>query len=218
METIPVNMAFLVVLNQTGIIWGWVLSHWVELVGALAGMVYIFLEIRQNAWLWPVGIVTALFYILVFFQAKFYADMSLQVYYVAISIYGWHQWTKGKFVQDKIQLPVRKTGWQLGILLFLVSLAIYWVIAFILVRYTDSPVPYGDAFTTALSIVGTWMLAKKLIEHWYVWVIVNMVSVGLYIFKELYPTTILYLVYLIMAIIGYFVWRKSGVKGTVKIW
>ena len=190
----------------------WLTDHYIEIVGALAGIVYVFLEIRQSIWLWPLGIVTSAMYIWVFFTSKFYADMGLQTYYVLISVYGWYWWLKGgkKFNTDS--LPVTKVSIKLSATLLLVFIALFGIIWFLLVNYTDSPVPVGDAFTTALSIVATWMLARKIIEHWILWVIADLVSMGLYIYKGLYPTVVLFAVYTAMAIIGYREWRKTLVE------
>ena len=187
----------------------WLTDHYIEIVGALAGIVYVFLEIRQSIWLWPLGIVTSAMYIWVFFTSKFYADMGLQTYYVLISVYGWYWWLKGGKKYNTDSLPVTKVSIKLSAILLFVFIALFGIIWFLLVNYTDSPVPVGDAFTTALSIVATWMLARKIIEHWILWIIADLVSMGLYIYKGLYPTVVLFAVYTAMAIIGYREWRKT---------
>lgn len=187
----------------------WLTDHYIEIVGALAGIVYVFLEIRQSIWLWPLGIVTSALYIWIFFTSKFYADMGLQTYYVLISVYGWYWWLKGGKKYNTDSLPVTKVSMKLSAILMFVFIALFGFIWFILVNYTDSPVPVGDAFTTALSIVATWMLARKIIEHWILWIIADLVSLGLYIYKGLYPTVILFAVYTVMAVIGYREWRKT---------
>ena len=133
--------------------------------------------------------------------------MSLQFYYVAISIYGWWCWLHGSATGDTLQ--VTRTAHVLWLKLMSVSVLLFIGIAFVLVRFTDSPVPYWDALTTALSIVATWMLARKKVEHWLVWVVVDAISIGLFIVKELYPTTLLFFVYTILAIYGYFEWKKE---------
>lgn len=189
----------------------WITSHWLEVFGALTGIIYVFLEIRQNIWLWPVGIVTSSVYILVFFSSKFYADMGLQVYYLFISFYGLWAWKYGtrkdiKNSSQDIPLRVEHTPIHLIHKLIVVYIIIQLSLWYILAYHTDSPVPAGDSFTTALSVVATWMLARKYIEHWLIWIIVNIVSMILYIYKGLYPTTILFMVYLIMAVVGYREW------------
>jgi len=147
-------------------------------------------------------------YIYVFFVAKLYADMSLQFYYVIISIYGWIIWSKGSS-KHKDELPVTHLSRKLFLVLFGVSMLIYVFISCVLVNFTDGSVPYWDAFTTALSIVATWMLARKILEQWLVWVVVNAVSLGLYLYKGLYPTSILFFFYTVLALYGYFQWKKD---------
>jgi nicotinamide mononucleotide transporter len=197
----------------------WIAHHWLEVFGALAGILFVILEIRQNIWLWPIGIVTSAVYIIVFFSSKFYADMSLQFYYVAVSIYGWYIWSYGKKRGNEVVTEVttaessslavtgtpRKIIPALIIAWLLLHLSIYIILEF----FTDSPVAFWDSLTTALSIVATWMLARKYIEHWFIWIFVNIVSMILYIYKGLYPTVILFAVYTIMSFIGYREWRRD---------
>ncbi len=133
--------------------------------------------------------------------------MSLQFYYVAISIYGWWCWLHGSAAGNT--LSVTKTDLSTWIKISVASVLLFAVIAYILMNYTDSPVPLLDAITTALSIVATWMLAKKKIEHWLLWVLVDTISIGLFAYKELYLTTILFFVYAVLAIYGYYEWRKE---------
>ncbi|MEA1887792.1 MAG: nicotinamide riboside transporter PnuC [Bacteroidota bacterium] len=195
---------------------GWLADHYIEVFGALTGIVYVILEIRQSIWLWPVGLITSAIYVWVFFASKFYADMALQSYYVVISIYGWYWWLKGGEKYDSDSLPVTRVSMKLAGILLFIFLLLFAGIWYLLFNYTDSPVPVGDAFTTALSIVATWMLARKIIEHWILWIIADFVSMGLYIYKGLYPTVILFAVYTVMAVIGYREWRKTLINGMVE--
>jgi nicotinamide mononucleotide transporter len=228
----------------------WITAHWLEIFGAAAGIIYVFLEIRQNIWLWPVGIITSAVYIIVFFTSKFYADMSLQVYYLVISFYGWYVWRYGSKattatsaglygesvaastteataetdttapaddnssasqIDTAISVPLRvsRTPRTLIIRLAAIYLALHAGMWYVLANFTDSPVAFWDSFTTALSVVATWMLARKFIEHWIIWIIVNIVSLILYIYKGLYPTTLLFVVYTVMAFVGYRAWRRD---------
>jgi len=189
----------------------WIIDNIIEIIGTIAGLIFLYLEIKQNKWLWPVGLLTSVMYIYVFFIAKLYADMSLQFYYVFISIYGWIIWSYGSN-QSKKELPVTHLSRKLFLILFGVSMAIYVFISYVLVNFTDGSVPYWDAFTTALSIVATWMLARKILEQWLVWVVVNSVSLGLYIYKGLYPTSILFFFYTVLAVIGYLQWKKDMLR------
>ncbi|MDP4223382.1 MAG: nicotinamide riboside transporter PnuC, partial [Bacteroidota bacterium] len=198
---------------------GWIANNWIEIFGAVTGIIYVFLEIRQISWLWPVGIVTSAVYIVVFFTSKFYADMSLQGYYLVISVLGWYWWVKGTGRRVKsgelgagggdIKLKVTRLGFKTGVVLAVIFIIIYFIIWLVLSKMTDSPVPAGDAFITSLSIIATWMLARKKYEHWFLWIVVNSVSSALFIIKDLYPTVVLYLIYLVMSFAGLREWRKS---------
>jgi nicotinamide mononucleotide transporter len=196
------------------IFFNWIDNNLIEMLGAALGILYIFFSIKQNIFTWPAGLLTSILYIIVFFQSGFYADMGLQFYYVFISIYGWYHWLKGgsKPVgnQDKkTELPVKKVTIKMTLKLFIAFVLIYIIILFILLNYTDSTVPFMDTLTTALSIIATWMLAEKYIEHWLIWIFTDILSAGLYVYKGLWPTVILFLVYAVMAIEGYREWKKS---------
>lgn len=182
---------------------------WIEIFGVLTGILYVVLEVKQSRMLWPLGIITSVAYIYIFFTGKFYADMGLQVYYVLISIYGWYFWSRGGKRSDSGQLLVIRIN-RKQFLLLLLTFALAWTaIYYVLDRFTDSTVPVGDSFTTALAIVATWMLTRKIIEQWFLWIIANVVSIGLYLYKGLYPTVILYAVYAGMAVYGYLEWKRS---------
>lgn len=187
----------------------WIPDNWIEILGALIGFVYIFFEIKASKWMWPIGLITSLFYIVVYFDSKFYADMSLQFYYIFISIYGWYWWINGGKISGKEELPISRINPKQSIYLSIVFVFLLVITYYILKYFTDSPLPFGDAFTTALSIIATWMLAQKIIEQWLLWVVIDLVSVGLYLYKDLYPTSILFLVYSVLAVLGYYQWQKS---------
>ncbi|WP_240925081.1 nicotinamide riboside transporter PnuC [Maribellus sediminis] len=191
------------------IIQEWLLSNKIELLGAILGIIYIYFSIRQNILTWPTGLLTSALYVVVFFQAKLYADMGLQAYYVVISLYGWYFWLKGKKPQEQEQVPVRLSSKRLRYILILASVVLYAIILYILINFTDSDVPHMDAMTTALSIVATWMLAKKYIGHWLIWIFVDAFSAGLYVYKGLWPTVILFVIYTVMAVLGYLEWKKD---------
>ena len=183
-------------------------ANWIELAGSVLSIIYLYLSIKQRVSLWIFGFLCSLLYVVVFFQSKFYADMSLQFYYLGVSAFGWISWKAGK-PKNRKELPVKRTTPLSGAIILVIALVLYFLYYFILSEYTDSPLPKADAFTTALSIVATWMLARKMIEHWWLWIIVDSVSAGLYFYKALYPTAILFVIYTVMAIIGYRQWKKS---------
>lgn len=182
-----------------------------EIIGACIGLLYLYLEYKANVWLWPVGIVMSLFYVVIFFHDKFYADAAVYLYYIGANVYGLIAWRKSQRMQqeNKIEDSIIHTPKKQILPLALVS-AVLWVIIFLILHnFTDSPVPWGDAFTTALSVVAMWMLAQKQLEQWLLWVVVNAVSLCLYVWKGLYPTAVLFAVYTAVAVMGYFNWKKE---------
>ncbi|SDZ85693.1 nicotinamide mononucleotide transporter [Porphyromonadaceae bacterium KH3R12] len=178
----------------------------IEIIGAVIGLLYLYLEYNANKWLWPVGVLMPIVYVWIFFQSKFYADMGINVYYFFASIYGWARWTKHK--PEGSGLPIRHTPRRYIIPILTIGTALFAAIAFILIRFTDSPVPYGDSFTTALSILGMWLLAHKYVEQWWFWFFVNIISCGLYVWKGLYPTSILFAIYSVISVFGYLKWKR----------
>jgi len=208
-------------------LYSWLINNYIEIFGAVTGVIYVFLEIRQTIWLWPVGIITSAVYIWVFLTSKIYADMSLQVYYLLISCLGWYWWMKGtgqraqgEGLKDKKEsgrrgevlkeeLQVTRLKLKTGLILAVVFVLLYFILYMVLTRLTDSPVPMRDSFITSVSIIATWMLARKIYEHWYLWIVVNFVSAVLFLTRGLYPTVILYLVYGIMSFAGLVAWKKS---------
>ena len=182
-------------------------TNWIEIVGAILSLIYLDLSIKQKVSLWFFGIISSVFYIVIFFQTKFYADMSLQFYYVFISIYGWLNWKRGNQGSGE-ELPTTQLSKRLLLNLVVATGLIYIVYYLILSKFTDSTIPKADSLVGALSVVGTWMLAKKFIENWLVWIVADALCVGLYIYKGLFPTAILFIVYTVMSVVGYWQWKK----------
>jgi nicotinamide mononucleotide transporter len=218
----------------------WITNNYIEIFGAVTGILYVLLEIRQTIWLWPVGIITSAVYIWVFFTGKLYADMSLQIYYLVISILGWYWWAQGKGNNEtgeeveifgewenggkgdpsslklrrttqevKEELQVTRLKLRTGIILSVVFILLYTAMWLVLTRLTDSPVPVRDSFITSLSIIATWMLARKIYEHWFLWIVVNSTAAVLFLTRGLYPTVLLYAVYGIMSFAGLVEWKKT---------
>jgi len=190
----------------------WIGDHWLELIGTLFALLYLYLSVRENIWLWVTGFVSSFLYLIIFLEERLYADMGLQVYYLIISVYGWIVWKKGRKSSGRPKMPVSKVDVQLGLKLLLAGVVIYALVLTALLElpgilniYT-SELPYWDAFTTTGGIVATWMLARKKIEHWLVWVVVDLVSCGMYIYKGLDVTVVLYFIYTLVAVVGYREW------------
>jgi len=182
--------------------------NWIEIVGAILSLIYLYFSIRQKVSMWIFGFMCSAMYIVVFFQSKFYADMTLQFYYLAVSVYGWIHWKRGTQLQGHI-LPVTHVAKRISFYLSLGLVLVFGLYYLVLVNYTDSPIPVADSFTTALSVIATWMLAQKILENWLLWIVADALLVGLFIYKDLYPTALLFVIYTVMAVQGYRQWKKS---------
>ncbi|MCU0458642.1 MAG: nicotinamide riboside transporter PnuC [Bacteroidales bacterium] len=192
----------------------WIAENIVEIFGAVTGIAYVILEIRRNILLWPLGIATSAVYIYVFGKAGFYANMGLQVYYLVISIYGWYRWQRPHEIeQAETGRDVRRTGSAIGAWCATSAAAIWAVLWFVLDRATGSPLPLWDGLIASLSVVATWMLTRKYLEQWYVWIVANAIAVAVYFASGLYPTAVLFFVYFVMAIIGLIRWSQEAAKG-----
>jgi nicotinamide mononucleotide transporter len=188
----------------------WIFDRSLEIIATIAGLLYIIYSVERNILLWPYGIVSSAIFVYVCFHAGIYADMGLYVYYVIIGFYGWYHWHQGVSNSNGgVNLPIKKTTLKQGCWLFLLTLAIYFILLYILKHYTNSNIPYWDSITTAVSITATWMLTQKMMEQWILWIIVDSITIGLYFYKGLYPAITLYLVYTILSFTGYLEWNKE---------
>lgn len=178
-----------------------------ELLGFVLALVMVVCNIRVNPWAWPLAIVSSLVYAMVFWQSKLYGESGLQLFFVVMALWGWSQWLRGASLPGQAlvvrRLNLSARGWLLASFL-----ALWLALAQLLDRGTDSDVPWWDAATTAGSIVGTWLLGRKHVENWPVWVAVNAVSIGLFIHKGLWLTCVLYAVFLLLALVGWRTWHR----------
>lgn len=178
-----------------------------ELFAALFGAISVYLSVRENIWSWPTAIVNVLLYVLVFYGAKLYADMGLQVVYAVISAYGWYHWLHGG--ADRGILHVSRTPRRETLLLAATTVAGAAVLGTIFARTTDASLPYLDSSLTATSLAAQWMMTRKYVENWLVWIAVDIVYVPMFIYKKLYPTAALYALFLVLATMGWMRWRRS---------
>ena len=177
-----------------------------ETLAVVFGIVSVFLSVRENIWSWPTAIVNVTLYIFVFYRARLYADMGLQVVYIAISVYGWYEWLHGG--EDKSELAVSRVTPRLAATLAAIGLASAAVLGTLLARMTNAALPYLDSTTTATSLIAQWMMARKILENWLVWVAVDVVYIGMFLFKSLRLTALLYAVFLLLSAAGYVRWRR----------
>jgi nicotinamide mononucleotide transporter len=187
-------------------LWGSAIT-WVEVVAFVLAIAMVVLNIRVNPLGWPLAIVSSLLYFALFWNSKLYGDASLQIFFAIVAGWGWWQWLRGTEADGSL-LHVRELGargrW---IALLLLALA-YPATALFLQHYTDTDVAWGDAFPTAASVLGQWLLGRKYVENWPTWVVVNVVSVGLFAYKGLWLTVALYAIFIAMSFAGWREWRR----------
>lgn len=188
----------------------WIFYNYFELLASIFGITYVILATQQNIWCWMAGIINVTLYIFIFFNARLYGDMGLQIFYLVLSIYGWYSWKFGKS-KNKKELVITKLSINTGLILLAIS-AVFSICFGYLISYTNSDVPYWDGITTALGLVATWMTARKILENWLVWIFTDLLCVGIYFYKELHPTSVFYLIMTILAVISYFKWKKDMIE------
>jgi nicotinamide mononucleotide transporter len=178
-----------------------------EAIGVLFGIVSVYLLARQQIWGWPFGLVNVALFIVVFYDARLYADAALQVVYVALCLYGWRTWLAG----GRGERPLAPTRAPRRAVISSLALGgvSSLVIGVTIGRHTDASLPWVDAATTSFSLVAQWMQTRKWIETWWLWIVVDIVYVGMYVMKALYLTAGLYLVFLVLAGLGLVEWQKS---------
>ena len=179
----------------------------VEVLAAVFGFVCVVLTLRRNIWCWPTGLVQVSLYIWVFWKAKLYSDMGLHVVYVLMSFYGWWHWLRGGLDKGRVRVErLTRPG------------ALFWLVlagagtaglGLLMATRTDAALPYWDAATTVLSLIAQWLMARKVLESWLYWITVDVLAVGIYAVKGLYPSSLLYGTFLVLASLGFFAWLKS---------
>jgi len=181
-------------------------TTWLEAVAVFFGLASVWFSKQENILLYPTGIVSVLIYIYITWEYKLYADMGINGYYFIMSVYGWHHWTNAK---DKPQIPITTNSKKEHAVSFLFLLGSYFLIRWVLMSFTDSDVPNWDAATTSFALVGMWLMAEKKLENWIAWIITDIISVPLYLYKGLPFTAFQFLVFTGLATWGFFSWKKS---------
>lgn len=179
-----------------------------ELVAAVLGGVSVWLVVRRNILAFPIGIVMVLLYVWIFFQAKLYSDVLLQIFFVVMQVHGWLEWQRGDRADDS-KIAVRSLSelqwvWTGGL-----QLVGFLALGYAMDTYTDAAAPYMDAFVAVQSVLAQWWMNKRYVENWVLWIGVNQVAMFLYASKSLWFTTVLYAIFLVMAVTGYVEWRKK---------
>ena len=179
----------------------------VELVAVAFGLVSVYLSTREHIVSWPTAIVNVAIFFFLFWKAKLYADAVLQLFYLVLSVYGWYEWLYGGARHSRLRVSrARRVHWLVLAPLFLAG---GLALGAILDRYTDSPVPYFDALLTSASLAAQWMMTRKLVENWILWIAADIVYVPLFISRGLPFTALQYAVFLVLAGMGWLSWRRS---------
>lgn len=179
---------------------------WLELTAVVLALAMVFCNIREIHWAWPLAIASSILYFALFWRSKLYGDAALQIFFAVIALWGWFQWLRGRRDDGSALHPARLQA--RGLAATIVTCALLWPLTgWFLATYTDTDVPWWDGFPTAVSVVGQFLLGRKYIENWAVWIVVNVVSVGLFAYKGLWPTAALYLVFIALSVVGWRAWR-----------
>jgi nicotinamide mononucleotide transporter len=177
-----------------------------EDMGFITGAACVWLTVKENIWNWPIGIANSIFFLVLFGGARFFADASLQVIYIILGFLGWYWWLKGG--KNKSELKVSRTNIKTVFVLACITIISTYFMRMYLISINDAA-PFLDALTTVLSLVAQYLLTKKLFENWYVWISADIIYIGLYSYKGLYLTSILYFIFMLMCIQGLKDWRRS---------
>jgi nicotinamide mononucleotide transporter len=180
-----------------------------EAAGVLFSILYLVLAIRENLWCWPAALLASLLSVVVLFGARLYSEAALNVFYAVMAVYGWYQWRYGGRREGTTELPISTWSPRTHVLAVGGSVAVSIVAGFLLHRYTAAAFPYIDSLVTVASVVTTYMVAKKVLENWVYWLVIDSVSLYLYVSRELYLYAGLFALYLVLVVIGWYRWRRD---------
>jgi nicotinamide mononucleotide transporter len=188
-------------------------QNWLENLGILTSLICIYLNTQQNVWGWFWAIVSSAIYGIIFYEARLFSDMGLQGVFIFLSIYGWFSWRFGN--RDEKVLSVSKIPLKISIICFTFFLTFTLVSGYFLGKYTQASLPYLDSSLTSISLIATWMTARKYLENWLLWILANIAYVGMYLYKGLNGTVVLYILLIVLAMKGYRDWQPpSPQKGS----
>jgi nicotinamide mononucleotide transporter len=181
--------------------------QWLELLAVALAVLYLMLAIRQNIWCWAAAAVSTALYLFIMYEAKLYMESALQVFYLGMAAFGWYEWRMGG--KDHAGLKVSTWRWKYHAVAIALVFVLVAVSGELLSRYSSAALPFADSFTTWAAVVATYMVARKILENWIYWFVIDAVSVYLYLSRELYFTAALFVAYLVMIVFGYRSWRRS---------
>lgn len=180
-----------------------------EFLGLVFGLLAVYYLIKENILTWPFGIAYVMVSFVIFWQEKLYADFALHIFFLVLNVYGWWYWIQGGKSSRKEEVPITHVSFIRLIFLLVISFFGVASLGYTLNKYTDASLPYWDSATTVLSLTGMWLTARKKIENWYFWFVVDVLATGIYFYKEIYFYAVLYMIYIGLAIVGFFAWKET---------
>jgi nicotinamide mononucleotide transporter len=186
----------------------------IEAVATFFALGATWCSLKQNIHTWPLGIVAVCLYIIIFWQVQLYAEVGLQMIYIVLQAYGWRNWLS--LLEKQPQQQISRLSYRQWSYLLLIGVLATLLLSEILLRYTDSDVVYWDVTTTVFSLLALWLMARKYIETWWLWFVIDFTYVGLFAYKQLYLTAGLNVIYLSLAIYGFLCWRRELYKSMVE--
>ncbi|NVO18185.1 MAG: nicotinamide mononucleotide transporter [Bacteroidetes bacterium] len=181
-------------------------TTWLEFLAVIMGILSVFFARKENIWVYPTGIINVLIYVYLCFASGLYADMGINAFYFVMSVYGWYRWTRK--TQSRDHLPISVLTAKEWIFNLLAMILFYLILRYILIHFTPSTVPDFDSITTAIFIIGMWLMAIKKVENWIFWIVGDALVIPLFAYKGLAFTGVQYVVFLVLAIMGLIEWKK----------
>jgi nicotinamide mononucleotide transporter len=182
-------------------------QNWLENIGIITSLICIYLNTQQNVWGWFWAIVSSAIYSIIFYQARLFSDMGLQGVFIILSIYGWFSWKFGSI--EKTVLSVSRISLKISIICLIFFGIFTLTSGYLFSQYSQASLPYLDSSLTAISLIATWMTARKYLENWILWIFANIIYVGMYLYKGLNGTAILYALLIVLAVKGYKDWSRT---------
>jgi nicotinamide mononucleotide transporter len=179
-----------------------------EVIAMILSLAYIILAIRQSLWAWPAAFISTAIYIYLFYEYYLFMDSALNAYYLVMAVYGWYSWKYGG-VKEDVELKVTSYGIMNNITIIAGLTLISFVLGYVMANYTKADFAYVDSFTTVFAVFATYLLTQKVIENWIYWVVIDAVSIYVYLQKGLNVTAVLFVIYTILAVFAFFKWKKE---------
>lgn len=191
-----------------------ILNHYLtlpflEVIAVVSSLIYVILAAKKNIWCWPAAFISTVAYTVVFYKFYLWMDSLLQVYYMGMAFYGWYCWNKTTDDSNENNIQLKTYGVKTHLVSIVLLSAVSLVIGFIMDKYTPTDFPYIDSATTVFAVFSTVLVAQKIVENWLYWIVIDFISIYLYVEKGLMPTAFLFGVFIIIAIYGYYMWRKE---------